>query len=328
MIVPGNWSFRAFVEDTVLTFSIDTADALHQYRDPIIWTIKETGSEMADVYTQYQNETDQAYYLSLLKQLKMANTASDRAAIMNKMDSARTPMFTKQKLWIENYVRQHPSGIAGPFIFNELIDQSLSGESRGYLQSIIDQFSGAAKTSLYYKEVVTKVGNLKNKEVNAIAPDFTLLKRDKTKFTLSSTRGKFTMIDFWASWCVPCRAGIPHWKKVYAKYHKKGFEIVSVSDDSHWKDWIPALDKEQMPWTQVIDEFPSKDSTAKVISLYGVHSMPFFVLLDKEGKILLASGDEDLMTKKIEEVLKRSTQRADARKRPTMKNTPFIKNLK
>jgi thiol-disulfide isomerase/thioredoxin len=110
------------------------------------------------------------------------------------------------------------------------------------------------------------------------------------------------MRDFWASWCVPCRKGIPYWKKVYGKYHHQGFDIVSIADDRNSKDWIKALDEEKMPWIQVIDEFPSKGLPARVGELYAVRSMPFFVLLDKKGKVIIASDDENAVTKKLEEI--------------------------
>lgn len=307
MIVPGNWSFRAFVQDTVLTVEIDTAGAMHQRSGnkdyPMIWQIKETGSKIGDVYARYEDETGPTYFISLFKQLNAATGASDIAAIRAKMDSVRQVMGPKQKTWIENYIHQYPTSVAGAFIFQELYAQRLSGSPSGYLQSVLAQFSGAAKTSVYYKELAVVAGNLKNNEVNSVAPDFTLQKRDKTKFTLSATRGNITMIDFWASWCVPCRAAIPNWKKVYAKYHPKGFSIVSVSIDDSWKKWLPALDKEKMPWTQVIDERTSEHSKRKVSELFPSRTIPFYVLLDKEGKVLLASGDEEAMQKKIAEVL-------------------------
>lgn len=303
-IMPGNLCFRAFIEHPVTSVSVDTADAERDaYGNIRIWEIKETGSEMANAYAQYLKETDQAYCISLSKKLKMVTDTAERILIKSKIDSLGTIMPAKQKTWIESHITQNPSAIIGAFLFNEVFSDLSQDPAPGYAQSFADKFSGAAKNSAYYKEIVTKIGNLKNKEVNALAPDFTLLKRDKSKFTLSSTRGKFIMIDFWASWSAPCRAGIPHWKEIYEKYHQKGFDIVSVSDDRYWKDWIPALDKEQMPWMQVIDEFSTESLTVKVISLYGVPSMPYFILLDKEGKVLLASGNEDLMTEKIEEVL-------------------------
>jgi thiol-disulfide isomerase/thioredoxin len=110
------------------------------------------------------------------------------------------------------------------------------------------------------------------------------------------------MIDFWASWCVPCRKAIPHWKEVYQQYNNKGFEILSVSDDSQWKNWTKAMDAEKMPWKQVVDEFPIKNMPARVGSLYMTKFIPFYVLLDKEGKILVYSGNEEDIDHKLKEI--------------------------
>jgi len=136
-----------------------------------------------------------------------------------------------------------------------------------------------------------------------LAPDFTLLQRDSSLFTLSSMRGGYLMIDFWASWCKPCREAIPHWKEIYQTYHEKGFDIVSVSDDSRWGDWIRAMDQEQMPWIQVIDEFPVKNRPARIGSLYMTHYIPFYVLLDKEGRIILYTDSEEAIDSKLKELL-------------------------
>jgi thiol-disulfide isomerase/thioredoxin len=306
-ITPGNWSFPAFVENTAMTFDIDTTGAMHQPSVkgdlPIIWQIKQTGSKIADDYARYQEETGWTYGLSLYKKLKLTKSSTDAAGIKNEMDSIMKLVPGKQKAWVENYIHQNPESVTGVYILNELYRSSLSGAPAEYLRSVINQFSGPAKASIYYRDLTQATTNLVDMTVNSLSPDFTLQKRDKTKFTLSTTRGRYTMVDFWASWCVPCRKAIPNWKKVYAKYHPKGLNIVSVSNDRYWKDWLPALNKEQMPWVQLIDEFPSARSTAKVANLYRVPSLPFYVLLDKEGKVLLASGDEESINKKIEEVL-------------------------
>ena len=172
-----------------------------------------------------------------------------------------------------------------------------------YLDSILNRFSGSAGASLYYKELADKATSLRNTRVGSLAPDFTLLQRDKSRFTLSSGRGSYVLLDFWASWCVPCRKAIPAWKEVYEKYKDKGFIIVSVSNDRKWDDWVGALNEEQMPWVQLIDEFPAENRPVIVAELYPSKGIPFYVLLDKEGKVILSAGDEDLIRKKIEEVL-------------------------
>src|SRR5690606_30851036 len=129
------------------------------------------------------------------------------------------------------------------------------------------------------------------------------LKRDSTSFTLSSTRGQYVLIDFWASWCAPCRASIPHWKELYAQYHDKGFEIVAVTNDSRWSDWFKALDEEKMPWIQVADEFPVKGMPARIGTLYLTPHLPSYVLLDKEGKVIYHLGSKEEITAKIKELL-------------------------
>ena len=305
MIMPGNWSFLGFVENSPITMSIDTTGAMHQYSQkkdyPMIWQIKETGSALADVYTKYQDETGESYALSIFK--KLSTLKKDSAvSIKHELDSLIKLLPGKHKLWIENYVGQNPSSLGGIYIFTEYCNSPGVDISEIYLRTVVNQFTGAAKTSPYYEALMKKLPALKNKEANSLASDFTLQKRDKSKFTLSSTRGSVIMLDFWASWCVPCRNGIPYWKKVYAKYHPKGFDIVSISDDRNSKDWTKALDQEKMPWIQVIDEFPSNGLPARVGELYAVKSMPFFVLLDKKGKVIVASGDENVVTKKLEEI--------------------------
>lgn len=89
---------------------------------------------------------------------------------------------------------------------------------------------------------------------------------------------------------------------MYTKYKNKGLTIVSVSNDRKWDNWIKALDKEQMLWIQLIDEFPNENKPALVAELFGSKRFPFYVLLNKEGKVVLASEEKEIIRKKIEEV--------------------------
>lgn len=310
-IEPGNWSFKAFVENGIITLGIDTTGAQHYGHGSntwaLIWEIEETGSKLSEVCKRYNNDTKLQYYLSVLSSLnEKLKTAKDNKDVVSnieqEMDSVKQLVLSGQKLWIENYISEHPASIAGVYLFNEFYNQAPTNISLNDLHSTLDKFSGPAKTSVYYKELAGATVNLDHIQVNAIAPDFTLLKRDKTTFTLSATRGSYTLIDFWASWCAPCRSAIPHWKKVYSRYHQKGLNIVSVADDRYWNYWIKALGKEQMPWVQVIDEFPD-NGPGRVGELFALKTLPFYVLLDKEGNVILSSGDEDLVTKKIKDIL-------------------------
>ena len=97
---------------------------------------------------------------------------------------------------------------------------------------------------------------------------------------LESLRGNVVLIDFWASWCRPCRMEIPNFKKLYESYHSSGFDIFSVSVDNDMFAWRTALEQEKMPWINVRDD-------QKIYSnKYNVSSIPFTILIDKEGNII------------------------------------------
>lgn len=134
------------------------------------------------------------------------------------------------------------------------------------------------------------------------APDFTLKNLDGEDVTLSSLYGDYLLLDFWASWCAPCRAGVPFLKELYAKYHSKGFEILGIADDNKPEAWKKAVSEDQSPWVHVIDEFPVKNRPSLVGSLYGVHTIPCYILLDKEGKII-GRMDHDELAAKLAELL-------------------------
>jgi thiol-disulfide isomerase/thioredoxin len=306
-IMPGNYLFPAFVEDGVTNIFVDTTGA--QFQGPNkdlawIWEIEQTGSNMADVYTRFKDETNFKKGVSLIntleKELK-ANAGKNEkieAIKIKEIDSLNTVMLSAQKHWIENYISQYPASVAGIFLFNEFYQQ-FPDLPVSYLESILDRFTGIAKDSKYYLEMNNTVATLKGLQENSPAPDFTLLNSDKIPFTFSATNGKYRLIDFWASWCVPCRKAIPKWKKLYEKYKEKDFVIVSMSTDRNREDWIKALKEEQMPWIQVIDNIPPN----KISDLFAVNYLPYYVLVDKQGAIILATGDEEQMIKKIEEIL-------------------------
>lgn len=136
--------------------------------------------------------------------------------------------------------------------------------------------------------------------VGQTAPDFTQNRPDGTPFTLSSLKGKVVLIDFWASWCGPCRAENPNVVKIYDKYKDHGFEIVGVSLDRNREDWLQGIEEDGLTWIHVSDLRYWDSAVAKQ---YAVRSIPHTVLLDKEGKIIAKNlrGDrlEEAVTKAL-----------------------------
>ncbi len=138
--------------------------------------------------------------------------------------------------------------------------------------------------------------------VHRVVADWTLKKADGSALQLSSFRGHIVIVDFWASWCMPCRASIPHLKELYSAYHADGLEIVSVSIDARAENWKRAVLQEQMPWDQVLDNYTGDNNASDVAGGYGIEAIPYLLLIDKDGKALSVNpgpGSLDKQLKKL-----------------------------
>lgn len=122
-------------------------------------------------------------------------------------------------------------------------------------------------------------------------PDLRLQTADGTTFNLATLKGKIVLVDFWASWCMPCRASIPHLKALYQQYNDKGFDILSVSIDQNNKAWKTAMLKEAMPWLQAIDKYENGKDASVLMNELGIQSVPFAIMLGKDGKVILINPD-------------------------------------
>lgn len=120
-------------------------------------------------------------------------------------------------------------------------------------------------------------------KIGGEAPDFTQQTPDGQDFSLSQLRGKVVLIDFWASWCGPCRAENPNVVRLYDQYHSKGFEILGVSLDKTKDRWLQAIEQDGLKWLHVSDLLGWQNAVAQQ---YSVQSIPHTILLDAEGKII------------------------------------------
>jgi thiol-disulfide isomerase/thioredoxin len=117
---------------------------------------------------------------------------------------------------------------------------------------------------------------------DGVAPEVSLPTPDSKIINLSELKGKVVVLDFWASWCPPCRENNPHLAKLYKKYHDKGFEILSVSLDTSATAWKQAIAEDKMEWLQVNDD---KGPLAPTPIAYNVGGIPSMYLIDKKGII-------------------------------------------
>jgi peroxiredoxin len=136
--------------------------------------------------------------------------------------------------------------------------------------------------------------------VGNVAPEITLSDTAGKTISISSFRGKYLLIDFWASWCGPCRQENPSVVKMYHQYHDKGFEILGVSLDSDRNAWIKAIQKDQLAWAHISD---LKGWGSVVVPMYKIQGIPFTCLLDKEGRIVAKNLRGKMLELKLKELL-------------------------
>lgn len=128
-----------------------------------------------------------------------------------------------------------------------------------------------------------KIERMSSMMVGGTAPDFTQNTPDDQPMKLSDLRGKVVLLDFWASWCGPCRKENPNVVRVYNKYKDKGFDVLGVSLDKNKERWLSAIEKDNLTWNHVSDLKGWQNSVAKD---YGISSIPATILLDQNGKII------------------------------------------
>jgi thiol-disulfide isomerase/thioredoxin len=135
------------------------------------------------------------------------------------------------------------------------------------------------------------------------APEITAKNPAGKELSLSSLKGKVVLVDFWASWCAPCRKENPTVVKMYNKYHAKGFEIFSVSLDQDATAWKTAIQKDGLRWTNHVSDLMGWESP--IVKQFGIQGIPYTVLINKEGKIVgVGLRGLDLERKLIEQLAK------------------------
>ena len=201
-------------------------------------------------------------------------------------------MIENTQLFSKNFVKQYSSSPVAAYVYLMNFIQEAQPEE---LDSMLKVFE-PIKSSEFVAAIKERADIMRTFSVGAEAPDFTLNNPEGNPVTLSSLKGKYVLIDFWASWCQPCMAEMPNVIDLYKTYKDKGFEIIGVSLDREKDAWLNAIKKNDMSWIQVWDM--EGDTPGESANKFGVTSIPHTVLLDKDGKIIAnALRGEELKTK-------------------------------
>ncbi|MBX2941959.1 MAG: TlpA family protein disulfide reductase [Cyclobacteriaceae bacterium] len=153
------------------------------------------------------------------------------------------------------------------------------------------------------KEFIATVDKMKVLAIGQPAPEISLPNPEGEIVSLSSLRGNYVLVDFWAKWCGPCRQENPNVVRMYHKYNDKGFEVFGVSLDRTKEDWLQGIKEDGLVWTQVSD---LKYFNSAAAELYNVSAIPFSVLVDPNGIIIGKNLRGKGLEKKLEEVLGKS----------------------
>ena len=259
-----------------------------------------TGSPETDLFLSFnKNMPFMSRSMEMREEYMQAQMAGDTTKLESLTKEMETIMDAQQK-YFTDFVKKNSSSVVGAFLASQMA-QSLSVEELKELTASYEAGLGEhpyvdlMKTTLKSMEELNKLNA--STGIGNEAPDFTLLTKDGKEIKLSSFRGKYVLVDFWASWCQPCRRENPNSVKVYKQYNSKGFEILGVSLDKDRDAWIKAIKDDGLSWTQVIDP------DGNVANQYHVNSIPSTFLLDKEGKIIAKNLRGEALNKQVEKLL-------------------------
>lgn len=258
-------------------------------------TIK--GSPSQDIFQIYLTEIERLNKdVAKLKEKYQTAMSTRNADEAKKAEIDFTAMIDNMKVFTKNFVKEHNSSVVSAYITLLQLANQIEGDE---LDSIVVKFPQEISNSEYVIKLKEIAVGMKKTAIGAVAPDFTMNDPNGKPIQLSSLRGKVVMIDFWASWCAPCRQENPNVVKLYQKYNTKGFEIIGVSLDRTKEDWVQAIKDDQLSWLHVSDLQYTQNAVAR---LYSVNAIPQTYLLDKEGKIIAKGLRSDQLAEKLNQL--------------------------
>ena len=196
----------------------------------------------------------------------------------------------------KTFIIQNPKAYISLLLLSEygkLTENYIKADS---LFSVLDPVLRSGKTAVSIRDYIAKE---KKTSIGALSPDFSLSDSSGKKIPLSSLKGKYVLLDFWASWCGPCRQENPNVVQAYRSFKDKGFTVFGVSLDRDRKSWLKAINADGLTWGHVSD---LKYWGSEAAILYGINAIPRNFLLDPEGKIIARDLRGPALIEKLNEI--------------------------
>ena len=275
-----------FVEDGELTFTTPHVDSLphsfwkYDIRKEKNYTL--TGSPAQDIYYAYQQQTIPARHL--LRTFRFQENKQPEDA--KRMVTAQAKLARQTREFIAGH-----SNLAVNLVLVEELKKEPFTYDQGYLDELEQLFAsyrdtcpGLKNFRQYLKEASAFAQGKPLQEGKVITP-----KGDTLSLLAQLKAGQYTLIDFWASWCGPCRASFPHLREMY-KLHGEKVNFISVSLDKEEKEWQKAMGEEKLPWSQFL---ATRALSKEVGKNYNLKSIPTFLFIDPDGKIIFSGHSSD-----------------------------------
>ena len=234
----------------------------------------------------------------LVEQMKMEQEARAAYAQQNQMKlQALQQQFEKVAAEAETKQMELFKTYKDSFVAAYVIAAGMEQMDYTSLKTLYEMLGEPAKNSLYGQVIAQRIAMLQQVEPGAIAPDFSGTAADGKAVSLHAIPAKVKLVDFWASWCAPCRQEMPNVVKIYKKYRDAGLEIIGVSLDEKPHEWTKAMQDDKITWLNIMDG--KKEITAR----YLVRGIPCTLLLDENNRIIAKNLRGKALEKKIAELL-------------------------